>query len=274
MTVEPFRIGDIAAFLALAAAEKWVVEPWEFEFLLSEFPQGCFAARSENGETKGFVTSLRHENSGWIGNLIVSPEYRRCGIGARLFTGACKALQEHAAETIWLTASKKGAPLYEKHGFTSIDTVVRWVGTGSQRHAEACVTTSQEWLAGSSYNLDVHAWGDRRAALLDATARRGMLFQDDSSLLIRQPCGDSVQFGPFSAEDAESAARLFNAASRTVSLGMKYLVDVPASNRSALRLFNRRKMRIAGSNLLMYAGKKPAYQPELIYGLATMGSCG
>jgi hypothetical protein len=33
-------------------------------------------------------------------------------------------------------------------------------------------------------------------------------------------------------------------------------------------------MRISGSNELMYAGVKPAYQSEYIYGLATMGSCG
>jgi GNAT superfamily N-acetyltransferase len=274
MTLESFRIEDIASFLALAEAEKWVAESWEFEFLLSEFPQGCFVARGDNGETTGFVTSLRHENSGWIGNLIVSPAYRRCGIGEKLFTGALEALQEHSAETIWLTASKAGAPLYEKQGFSSVDTVVRWVGTGSQRPVEPLGTTGQGSLASTSLNLDILAWGDRRASLLDVTTRRGTLFQHDSGLLIRQPCGNAVQFGPFSAEDGGSAERLFDEASGNVSFGMKFLVDAPASNREALRLFNRKKMRIAGSTQLMYAGKKPAYRPELIYGLATMGSCG
>ena len=51
-------------------------------------------------------------------------------------------------------------------------------------------------------------------------------------------------------------------------------LDAPASNRTGLLLFNRNRMRISGSNELMYAGVKPAYLPEYIYGLATMGSCG
>ena len=50
MTIDPFRTEDIAPFLNLAAAEGWVAEPWEFEFLLSEFSQGCFAARGDDGE--------------------------------------------------------------------------------------------------------------------------------------------------------------------------------------------------------------------------------
>jgi hypothetical protein len=33
-------------------------------------------------------------------------------------------------------------------------------------------------------------------------------------------------------------------------------------------------MRISGNNDLMYAGKKPHYHSEYLFGLATMGSCG
>jgi hypothetical protein len=33
-------------------------------------------------------------------------------------------------------------------------------------------------------------------------------------------------------------------------------------------------MRVTGSTELMYAGVKPDYRPEMLYGLATMGSCG
>ena len=83
-----------------------------------------------------------------------------------------------------------------------------------------------------------------------------------------------MHFGPFSSVDSGGAGRLLEAASRNVAFGTKVFVDAPASNRAALRMYNRKRMKIVGSNLLMYAGKKPAYRPELIYGLATMGSCG
>jgi ribosomal protein S18 acetylase RimI-like enzyme len=274
MTIEPFRTDDIAPFLKLAATENWVSDQWEFEFLLSGFSQGCFAAREDNGETAGFVTSLRHEQSGWIGNLIVAEESRGQKIGAKLFSHALEALQSISVETIWLTASPSGAPLYEKYGFSSIDSIIRWVGTGRQRDVAAFGTNELDGLAGSSHDLDTHAWGDRRALLLETTARRGMLLQNESGFIVLQPCGDAVQIGPCSAVTDYAAEGLIADAINAVASGTEVVLDAPASNRSALRLFNRSKMKIAGRTSLMYAGKKPEYRPELIYGLATTGSCG
>jgi len=96
----------------------------------------------------------------------------------------------------------------------------------------------------------------------------------ESGFVVIQPCGAARQFGPFSALDSGTAEQLFDEALRTVPLGTKVYSDVPASNRAALRMFNRKQMRIAGSNELMYAGRKPEYRSEYVYGLATMGSCG
>lgn len=274
MIIEPLSIVDITSFLKLAAAEGWVAEPWEFEHLLAEFPQGCFAARSESGESAGFVTSLRHGNSGWIGNLIVAAQFRGRGLGERLFKGALQALQMAAAETIWLTASQAGTPLYEKYGFSSIDKIIRWVGTGRGRHVVRVVPAQQDLFSASSQDFDTLVWGDCRTTLLDVTARRGRLLQVESGFVVLQPCGAALQFGPFSAVNDATAEKLFDAAAATVAVGTRMLLDAPASNRSALRLFNRRNMKIAGSNTLMYAGRKPEYQSKFLYGLATMGSCG
>ena len=274
MIIEAFVTADIVSFLKLAAQESWVAEPWEFDFLLAEFPQGCFVARESGGQTAGFVTALRHGNSGWIGNLIVAQQFRGRGIGEALFKCALESLQQSAVESIWLTASSAGSPLYEKHGFSGVDTIIRWVGTGRGRRVAHLPSGHQDLLAASSNALDVQTWGDQRSTLLETTARRGRLLQNESGFMVLQPCGDALQIGPFSARSDAAAELLLSAAARTVALGTKILVDAPASNRSALRLYNRRKMRISGTNLLMYAGTKPAYRPELLYGLASMGSCG
>ena len=274
MTFEPFRGDDIASFLELAATEGWVAERWEFEFLLSEFPQGCFTARADNGETAGFVTSLLHLRSGWIGNLIVGEQFRGRGIGEALFKKTLEALRTAGAQTVWLTASKAGMPLYEKHGFSSIDTVVRWVGTGRQRNEMHDCHRDWNTSGASVSGIDCQAWGDRRDALLAAAIGRGRLLLDESGFAAIQPCGDARQFGPFTALDSGTAERLFNAALRTIPFGSKIYLDSPASNRAALRMFNRKQMKISGSSELMYAGTRPDYRPELLYGLATMGSCG
>lgn len=274
MAIGPFRKEDITAFLNLAAAEGWVAEAWEFDFLLSAFPSGCFAVRDEAGVAVGFVTSLLHERSGWIGNLIVADGQRGKGVGEALFVKALEALQAAGAKTAWLTASKMGKSLYEKHGFAVIDTIFRWTGFGRQRHEAYDTQVYSPITLSSVSGIDHQAWGDRRDALLTTTVGRGNLLIAESGFLVIQPCGDAMQFGPFSALDHSAAGHIFDLALRTVPPGTKVYLDAPASNHSAMRLFRGRRMGIAGANELMYAGVKPAYRADFLYGLATMGSCG
>ena len=274
MKIEPFGRGDIPAFLRLAGNEGWVAESWEFEFLLSTFPEGCFCVRDQDGSGIAFVTSLRHDRSGWIGNLIVAEQFRGQGIGEALLMSSMHALQAAGAETFWLTASKQGKSLYEKHGFSSIDTIVRWSGSGKKRRETRAADEESGNTAVSVSGIDCRTWGDRRDALLAATVGRGRLLLQESGFMVIQPCGDARQFGPFSALDTATAERIFESALGSVPYGTRFCLDAPASNRAALRLFNRKRMRITGANELMYAGKMPDYRPEMLYGLATMGSCG
>lgn len=273
MRIEPFAPADIAPFLAMADQEGWVADAWECEFLLRQFPEGCFTARDDNGAALGFVTSLRHADSGWIGNLIIAQEQRRRGLGDALFCAALTALYNAGTATIWLTASAAGAPLYERHGFTTIDTIHRWVGSGRQRHVCHGIRISPQ-ITGESRQLDERCWGDVREKLLEVTTQRGVLLHSNDGFLGCQPCRAAIQCGPFAAHHAGAAAELFAEARARIPRTCKVLLDAPAANRDAQRLYRRTGMRVAGSCLLMYAGKKPAYRPELLYGLATMGSCG
>jgi ribosomal protein S18 acetylase RimI-like enzyme len=269
MTIEPFLKEDVPRFLGLAAAENWVAEPWEFDFLLSSFPAGCLSARDEAGAAVGFVTSLRHDLSGWIGNLIVDQRHRGCGIGEALFLGALSGLRNVGAETFWLTASKMGKALYERHGFSSIDTIIRWTGRGGEQ-AGTSHAAEGEWDA----VLDQLGWGDRRDGLLAATSRRGTVLAGDGAFAVIQPCGRAVQLGPFSARSPDLAAGLLDEALDRQPAGTAVYIDTPARNLEAVALLQERGFRNHGTNLLMYAGVEPDFRPEYVYGLATMGSCG
>lgn len=275
MQIEAFRTEDIPGFLELAADEGWLADPGEFAFLLSAFPSGCFIARkTESDPAAGFVTALRHERSGWIGNLIVSPESRGIGIGKVLFLRALNSLREAGAKTIWLTASAVGKSLYEKHGFARIDTISRWSGSTVQcpaaRHSEIDCTVTSSPVS----RLDYQAWGDRRDSLLASVTGRGKLLVSESGFLVVQPCGDSLQFGPFSAGECAVAEQLLDSALGALPQGTKLCLDSPNQNHAALRLFTAKGLQITGSSELMWCGEKPDYRPDLIYGLATMGSCG
>ncbi len=274
MIVEPFQQGDVAGFLELAAREGWIAEAWEFDFLLSAFPAGCFTARDREGTPCGYVTSLRHERSGWIGNLIVDEQSRGRGVGAALFNRALGALRSAGVSTCWLTASPSGKSLYEKQGFVTIDTIIRWCGTGRQRHVAPRPTRDNPEATLPHGGIDLMAWGDRRNRLLQEVVGRGVLLREDDGFLVVQPGAAACQFGPFAALDYGSASRLFDTALSTVPRGGRFCMDVPHSNRAAARMLQRRGALVAGSAELMYAGARPAYRGEYLYGLATMGSCG
>lgn len=274
MIIEPFRTIDIPPFLKLAAAENWVSEPWEFEFLLSSFAKGCFAARSEDGESAGFVTSLQHEQSGWIGNLIVAEKFRGGGVGEKLFTSALDALQSERVETFWLTSSRSGQRLYEKHGFKRIDTIIRWRGDGGEKRAGKVLEAGSDVSASLIAGLDSEGWGERRDLLLAATAGRGSVFALQSGFTVLQMCGEAFQIGPFSARNLNAAEQLFNSAIAALPIKAGIYIDAPLSNNRAVALFRGRGMQMTGSSELMYARIKPEYKPRFIYALATMGSCG
>jgi ribosomal protein S18 acetylase RimI-like enzyme len=271
MNIEAFTRHDITPFLNLAEAEGWVAEGWEFEFLLAQFSQGCFVAQVEDGQPVGFVTSIRHDRSGWIGNLIVEPAVRGQGVGEELFTRALDALWAGGVETVWLTASASGQHLYEKHGFSRIDTIARWTGTGRQKHVSQDNAPTSERSVSS---MDRQAWGDRRDALLAVTVSRGRLLLDELGFLAIQPCGASKQLGPFTALDNGTAEKLLDHALCSIPHDTKLYLDAPVSNHAAMRMFSRKKLKIAGMTELMYCGRRPEYRSELIYGLATMGSSG
>jgi len=270
MKMKPFHRDDIEQFLNLAAAEQWVTEQCELDFLLTAFPDGCFCMQDETGAAVGFATSLKHDRSGWIGNLVVRADCRGTGIGEALFMRAVRALHDADTETIWLTASEMGRPLYEKHGFKSIDRIIRWVG-------RACGTAGaagKDGLARFDESLDRLCWDDRRELLLEWTTNRGMVVAEESACAVIQPTGEAMQIGPCAALNHAAAGRVISTALTAVVAGIKVVCDAPSSNSACTTLLQALEFVKQGETHLMYAGSEPDYRPDYLYGLATTGSSG
>ena len=273
MRLVRFEQGMIPAFLRLADREGWIAGSWELEFLLSGYPHYCWCAVDSNDQPVGFITGIRHEKSGWIGNLVVAQNFRGRGIGEALFLKTLEGLKRDRVATIWLTASETGLQLYKRHGFRGRDTIIRWSGNGAVRHS-AIGADTDAYDIGECCEIDRAGWGDRRRGLLLATAARGRMVGEACGYAVLQPVGSMMQLGPFSARNGQAAGRLLAEALRQVEDGQAICVDVPAENRAAGRLYHRSGLRIVGRTKLMYVGRKPEYRSELIFGLATMGSCG
>lgn len=274
MTPEPFCIDDIPAFLSLAWAEGWIAARWELEFLLQEFPSGCLILRDDAGIAIGFITSCVHTKSAWIGNLIIVPTHRGKGFGQLLFMAALNALHNAQCQTIWLTASKMGMGIYEKHGFNRIDTIQRWAGRGKSDDCKRNKVAESPPIE-SLMEIDQRVWGDNREKLLHKVINRGESISSNGGFITIQPCGEShFQLGPFDAMNAIEAEKLFLLAEKQVPKESIIYIDAPSSNMSASLIFKNNHLKIIGTTEEMYWGKRAEHHPQLLYGLATMGSCG
>jgi GNAT superfamily N-acetyltransferase len=269
MLIDRFCHADVNAFLALAAEENWICGRWEFDFLLRHFPQGCLAMRMDDTPV-AFITSIKYGTSGWIGNLVVRRDMRGKGIGGALMRKALPALLDFGARTVWLTASEAGKSIYVRLGFSVIDMVKRWYGTGSGGGDGA----TDNYSMAAILAMDQAGWGDGREAIISEALERGTLTVRDGGFLISQPAAEGVQLGPWGATGPEAARQLLDAARARAGEGTQVFLDAPMCNSDAAPLLQSRGFGVRGSALLMFLGEKPAYEPSRIYALASMGSMG
>jgi ribosomal protein S18 acetylase RimI-like enzyme len=269
MRIDQLQHEDVDDLLLLAGAEGWLCESWEFEFLLRVFPGGCLVARDGDAPV-GFITSIKYGTSSWIGNLIVRPELRGKGIGTDLMRRVLASLAEAGARTVWLTASMDGKPVYERLGFVEVDAVERWCGMAS---CEGESIEEDDPMV-DVLAVDIAGWGDTRQEILDVVTKRGTMLARSEGFLVKQPCGDALQFGPWGAIERQTAERLFAAALTQSAPGARIFLDVPVRNVDAASILHTVGFSIRGSTTLMYLGERPAYDPARIYALASMGSMG
>lgn len=264
----PFERTHIDSFLDSADREGWITSMGEMEFLLGQNPAGCFVARHD-GVTVGFITSIRYDRSAWIGNLIVRAGYRGRGLGRALMARVLQQLDKASCETVWLTASADGAPLYRTLGFTEIDRIFRWKRPG------ALMAAADEPVCSETFaRIDSAGWGDDRGAVLGYMSDASCMLTGQRGFIVSTRLPGICTIGPWGAVSADRAEQLFDSMLVPSGAAGVTVLDVPEQNLKAAGLLTARGFSPAGSTLLMYRGGKPLYRPELVFALASLGSYG
>lgn len=261
---------DWQVFLALAREEGWRVPKNELALYRGSLAGSAFMLR-RGDEVLGFVTAVAHEKNGWIGNLIVPRDCRGRGYGVLLFDHAVAILERHGIESLWLTASPQGRPLYEKKGFTAVDGIVRWtLRTDGESLAEGGRTEADQLLAG-----DARVWGESRGRLLAPLTREGQVFAFGGSVALLQQGEDMQVLGPWiSAECCPRENRrlllaVLGAAAERTELVTDVLESSPLQSLLRAAGFNRQ-----GRCDLMVRGGTQGVRLSQQVSLASLGSMG
>lgn len=263
--IVPAEDQDWQTFKTLAAQEGWRVPKNELALHRQSEVSHSWALR-RHGATIGLVTGVLHQHSAWIGNLIIEPAERGCGYGVALFEHVVKKLRAAGAETLWLTASAQGAPLYKARGFHPVGEIERRVMTKGGNGALSGPTTDDG-------GVDAGVWGDDRSRLLRHLQSKGTWLQQGESRALLQRGDDLQIIGPWygssqPGENADLLARLVATAVPQVELVIDLIGHAGREELTAAAGFT-----LSGSSTLMVSGPTQVQWSRLL-ALATLGSCG
>jgi ribosomal protein S18 acetylase RimI-like enzyme len=79
-----------------------------------------FIAQTEDGRIVGSTLLFRHNGEGALFDVVVHPDFRRCGIGTQLMTEVSRFAGTQGMSELGLSASGRGIGLYEKVGFVEV----------------------------------------------------------------------------------------------------------------------------------------------------------
>lgn len=248
VNVRPFTDDDIAFGIEQTSREGWATHPDWFRLYLRYDPQGCLIAEID-GRPVGMVTSTRYVDAGWIGNLIVPPENRRCGIGYRLTSSALERLTAAGIRTVRLEADPPGIGIYRRLGFRDELESLRFrlekapasVGIGP---ADSAIEPLTEAVLPTVADFDRPRFGDDRARMLKlllGIAEAGFLLRREgvvAGYLMVLQTRSGLQIGPWIAADAAAAQTLLDEALRHGG-GRRMTVGLPVTNRAGRELLSR-----------------------------------
>lgn len=164
---------DIPSGMRLKEIAGWNQTAQDWERFLTASPDGCFVAELD-GEVCGTVTTISYEERfAWVGMVLVDPEFRGRGIGAKLLARAIEHLDAGKISTIKLDATPLGKPLYETLGFVSEYEIERWVLRTSSVSSTKTHRSRPPGLLSpdpldSIFELDRDIFGADRSSLLES----------------------------------------------------------------------------------------------------------
>jgi GNAT superfamily N-acetyltransferase len=277
-------MADLHSADQLRALAGWNQTPADWERFIRYAPEACFLAEWE-GEPVGTVTTTAYGTElGWIGMMLVHPDYRRRGIAKALMRRAMESLGERQVRCIKLDATPAGEPVYRQLGFLPEWELQRWeraATPGNDRldampphprplspEAEARGEAGTRPLAELALvaGMDRQAFGaDRMDWLRRLASASGCVVRERGYGMLR-PGVLADYLGPIVADNDAVAAELIGGLLGETS--RRVFWDIPRPNSAAEALAAKLGLKPVRSLLRMWMGEAScAGDPRLQYAI-------
>ncbi len=195
---------DVLFAESLTQKENWRSETaQEIASFYQYDPAGCLIAEKD-GHPVGICITTAYQKSGFIGELIVSPQARHVGVGRQLMDSAIDYLKNKDIEAIYLDAVLKAVPLYESLGFRTITRSLRFFGQVQALPTQDVLPITPKELP-AILEMDQQVFGENRSFFLQQRIQNYPLLnyylKNDqgiqSYLFARQGRGGWITLGPW-----------------------------------------------------------------------------
>jgi predicted N-acetyltransferase YhbS len=232
ISIRAMKEADLTFAAEYTAAEGWVSENrTSLEGFFLHDPKGCLIAE-DKGQPVGICVATDYGRSGFIGELIVRPEARGKGVGAKLLNHGIKVLKDRRVETVYLDGVVKAVDLYERNGYRKVCRSWRFSGELAGKpstHVRQMLASDLDQV----FKLDRLAFGVDRSFFL---RRRLVIFPElsyvmvdgerVSGFILGRSGEDWVSAGPWvTSSESENPVELLNslalqAGGRSISIGI------------------------------------------------------
>jgi GNAT superfamily N-acetyltransferase len=117
---------DIPFADSLRAIAGWNQTPADWQRAIDLSPRGCLLAECEGQPVATATTVAYGQELGWIGMMLVHPDFRRRGIARVLMQHCMEVLQCARVKSIKLDATPAGREVYLRIGFKDEYTITRF----------------------------------------------------------------------------------------------------------------------------------------------------
>lgn len=259
---------DIA--IEWAAAEGWNPGLHDAESFYAADPNGFFIAEL-NGEPAGCISAVAYDDTfGFMGFYIVRKDLRKQGIGMALWETAIKYM---GARTIGGDGVVSMVNKYVQCGFQIGNYNARYEGIGMKSVSQltdlcdvpfAELARFDRRFFPAPRNQFLKTWisqaGVHSLALMDGSRLTGYG--------VIRPCFRGFKIAPIFADSSAIAEKLFTALASFAD-GKSIFLDIPVSNREAMKLVERHTMTKVFETVRIYKGAKPVLPLDHIYGITS-----
>jgi len=219
----------------------------------------------------GFAQGILNGKTGWLGNIIVLPEYRRQGIGYELTIHLVEYFKGKGCKTQLLIASEMGKNIYKKLGFNESSSYY-FLRDGSNFQFYKRNNKIRK-IVRSDFSLikklDEEITSEERYDFIKRFFNTGCVYKEEGSNEIEGFFLPNLGGGLINAKSSEAGLELLKF---KLSL-QKTKAVIPSENKIALDFLEKEGYNIYLKVPRMVLGNELNWKPECIFNRAT-GYCG